>query len=71
MCSSSVGEDHDAHAGQPLVRDDLPGRLEAVEHRHLDVRQGDVGAVLGGQGHRLLPVGGFGDHLDVVFRLEQ
>ena len=44
---------------------------EAVEHRHLNVHQGDVRAVLGGQGDRLPPVGGLGDHLDVVFRFEQ
>ena len=56
---------------EPPVRDDLPGGLEAVEHRHLNVHQGDVRAVLGGQCDRLPPVGGLGDHLDVVFRFEQ
>ena len=56
---------------QPLVRDDLPGGLDAVKHRHLDVHQGDVRKVLGGQRHGLPPVGGLGDHLDIVFGLEQ
>jgi len=71
LVEPEVGEDHDAHAVQPLVRDDLPGGLEAVEHRHRDVHERDVRAVLGGQRERVLPVGGLGDHLDVVFRLEQ
>ena len=44
-----VGEDHHAHSVEPLVRDDLPGGLEAVKHRHLNVHQGDVRTVLGGQ----------------------
>jgi hypothetical protein len=52
-------------------RDDLPGGLEAVEHRHLNVHERDVRAVLGGQCDRMLLVGGLGDHLDVVFCLEQ
>jgi len=55
----------------PLVRDDLPGGLDPVKHRHLDVHQRDVRAVLGGQRDRLLPVGGLGDHLDVILRLQQ
>jgi putative molybdopterin biosynthesis protein len=66
-----VGQDHDAHAVQPLVRDDLPGGLDTVKHRHLNVHERDVRAVLGGQRHRLPPVDGLGDHLDVIFRLEQ
>ena len=71
LVEPEVGEYHHAHAVQPLVRDDLPGGLNAVKHRHLNVHQSDVRAVLGGQCHRLPPVGGLGDHLDVVFRLEQ
>ena len=54
---TEVGEDHDAHAVQPLVRDDLPGGAEAVKHRHLNVHKRDVRAVLSGQRHRLPPVG--------------
>jgi hypothetical protein len=68
---AEVGEDHDAHAFQPRVRGDLPGGLEAVQHRHLNVHQRDVRAVLGGQPHRLQPVGGLGGHLDVVFGVQQ
>jgi len=68
---AEVGEDHDPHFVQPFVRGDLPGGLDAVEHRHLDVHQGDVRTVLDGQRDRLLPVGGLAHHLDVVFRLEQ
>ena len=68
---TEVGEDHDAHAVQPLVRDDLPSGAEAVKHRHLNVHKRDVRAVLSGQRHRLPPVGGLGDHLHVVFGFEQ
>src|SRR6201995_2256041 len=57
LVEPEVGEDHDAHAVEPFVRDDLPGGLEAVEHRHLNVHQGDVRAGLGGRGDRLPPVG--------------
>jgi hypothetical protein len=37
----------------------------------LNVHECDVRAVLGGQHHRLLTVGGLGDYLDVVLRFEQ
>src|SRR5262249_8925836 len=50
---------------------DLPGGLDAVDRGHLDVDERDVRAVLGGKRHRLVAVGGLGDHLDVVFRFEQ
>jgi hypothetical protein len=46
LVEPEVGQDHDAHAVQPLVGDDLPGGLEAVKHRHLDVHERDVRAVL-------------------------
>src|SRR5262249_10136362 len=71
LVEAEVGEDHDAHAVQALVRADLPGGPEAVKTRHLNVHERDVRAVLGGQRDRVLPVDGLGDHLDVVFRLEQ
>ena len=71
LVEAEVGEDHDAHGVHPPVRDDLPGGFEAVQHRHLDVYQRDVRAVLGGQRHGLLSVGGLRDHLDVVFGVEQ
>jgi hypothetical protein len=71
LVETEVGEDHHAHLVQALVGEDLPGGLEAVEHRHLNVHQRDVRTVLDRQRHRLPPVGGLGDHLDVVFRFEQ
>ena len=71
LVEPEVTEDHDAHAVQPLVCDDLPGGLEAVKDRHLNVHERDVRAVLEGQCDGVPPVGGLGDHLDVVFRLEQ
>jgi hypothetical protein len=71
LVEAEVGEDHHPHFVQALVREDLPGGLETVEHRHLNVHQRDIRAVLSRQRHRLPPVGGLGDHLDVVFRFEQ
>ncbi len=59
------------HAAQLFVFGDLPGRLDAVEHRHLHVDQCGVGLVLFGQRDGLLPVGGLGDHLEIVFGLQQ
>src|SRR6185312_12602170 len=44
-----VGQDHDVHPGQGRVRRDEPGRLDAVQHRHLDVDERDVGHVTLGE----------------------
>ena len=50
--------------------DQPPGRLQAVETRHPDVHQHDVGPVAPGQPDRCLAVGGLRDDLDVRLRLE-
>ncbi len=50
---------------------DLPRGLDAVQHRHSDVHEHDVRAVLGAQLHCLGAVGGAGDDGDVRLRAEQ
>ncbi len=52
LVQAVVGQDDDVHAGQGRVRGDAPGRLDAVEDRHLDVDERDVGQVLPGAGPR-------------------
>ena len=42
----------------------FPGRLDAVQPRHPDVHQHDVGPVLEHRRDRLLAVGGLGQHVD-------
>lgn len=59
------------HPGQGRVRRDAPGGLDAVDDRHLDVDERDVGQVFPGQGQALAAVGGLGHHLDVVFEVEE
>ena len=54
----------DARSGQ------LPGRLHAVEDRHPDVHQADVGTQLASQPHRLPPVARLPHDLDAVQRAE-
>ena len=71
LVESEIRQDDDSHAVQSLIRDDLPGGLDAVDRGHLDVHQRDIRAVLRGERHRLLPVGCLGDHLNVVFGLKQ
>ena len=44
---------------------DGPGRLDAVQPRHADVHEHDVGHQLLGLGDDLLAVLGLGHHLDV------
>ena len=50
---------------------DLGGRLDAVEPGHLDVEQGDVGAVLAGGRDDLVAAADLGDHLEVGLEVEQ
>ena len=50
---------------------DLGGRGDAVEARHLDVEQGDVGTVLEHRGHDRVAVADLGDHLEVGLEAEQ
>src|SRR5262249_976899 len=54
---------------RPLL-EHAPGGLDAVEARHLDVEQRQVGLVLAGELHGLLPVARLGDDL-VARALEQ
>src|SRR4051794_40020982 len=49
---------------------DGAGGLDAVEVRHADVEEGDVGMVFAYGRQRLEPVRCLGDHLDVGLRLE-
>ena len=71
LVQAVVGQDDDVHPGQGRVRGDAPGRLDAVDDRHLDVDERDVGQVLPGQCQALAAVGGLGHHLDVVLDVEQ
>jgi hypothetical protein len=56
---------------QARVGGDLPGRGQAVERRHADVHQHDIGPQFTDPAHRLLTVGGLRGHLDVRLRVEQ
>ena len=63
------GGQHD-HPGRVGLGVQRPGRLEAVEHRHPDVHQHDVGAALGAQRHARPAVGGLADDLEVGLAAE-
>ncbi len=56
------GEDHDGHLR--VLGDQAAGGADAVQHRHVQVEQDRVRAVLGHLGDGLLAVGGRPDHLD-------
>jgi hypothetical protein len=58
------GEDQHARLRR-RQREDLAGRGQAVEARHADVHQHDVGAQARGERHRLVTVGGLAHHLEV------
>ena len=53
------------------AEDDIEVVAEATDGRHLDVDQGDVRAVPGGERDRLLSVSRLADDLDVVLGLQQ
>src|SRR5699024_7957717 len=53
-----------------VLRDDLAGRGDPVQHRHLDVHDDDVGRRGARQLERLLPVARLTDDLDVVLDRE-
>jgi hypothetical protein len=71
LVEAVVGQHDHVYAGQPRVGGDLPGRLDAVQDRHLDVDQRDVGQVRHGERDRLTAVRGLGYHLDVVLGVQQ
>jgi hypothetical protein len=50
---------------------ELPGGLDAVYHRHVEVEENRVGLVLGNEVDGLPAVGGGGDDLDVGEKPEQ
>ena len=50
---------------------DLASGFDAVQERHADVEDGDVGLVLGGFFDSVAAVGGFGAHLPAGARLEK
>ena len=52
----------DDHAGRPIELLGARGDLDAVQFRHADVEDDDVGPVLLAQAHRFEAVAGFGDH---------
>ena len=54
-----------------LVGDDPPGRLDAVDHRHADVHQHDVGPLAQHDLDRLGAVAGLADDVDVGRRAQQ
>ena len=60
----------DEHLGAGTGGEDLPRGLEAVEQRHRDVHDDDVGPERG-QLHRLPAVVGFADDLDLAVGKEQ
>ncbi len=45
---------------------DLSCRLQAVQHRHRDINDGDIGGKFPGQLHRLSAVVGFAHNFDVL-----
>ena len=53
-------------AGGSGAREELGGRPDAVDPRHAEVHQHDVGTVLGDRGGHLVAVGGLPDDRDVV-----
>jgi hypothetical protein len=62
-------EHHHSHA--EVAREQPLGGLGAVESRHLQVGQDDVGSQVAGEFYRLLPVGALGDDLDVGLGVQQ
>ena len=56
--------------GGSLGGQDPPGGLEAVDHRHPDVHQHDVGARAAGGLDRLVAVPGLGHHVQVVLGVQ-
>ena len=64
------GDDHDGHRVLDAGPGELAGGLDAVQHRHADVEQADVGPQLAGEVDRLAPVGRGADHLDVGLGVE-
>src|SRR5690606_24110807 len=63
------GEGDDLHLRQFLL--DLPGRLDAVAVRHLDIHQDDIGLTLPRQGEGLIAIGCAGNNLQIGARVEQ
>ena len=64
------GDDDDGDRVLDVRPGQLPGRLHAVEDRHPDVHQADVGTQLASQPNRLLPVARLPHDLDAVQRAE-
>ena len=64
-----VGGEHD-DADLRMLGGQAPDRRDAVEHRHAQVHEDDVGTVPADQGQRLPAVGGLGDHLQVRLGVE-
>ena len=60
------GDEHDVAAARELA-----GDVEAGEHRHPDVEEGDVGALFGGERERLLAVARFADDFELGPRLRE
>ena len=50
--------------------DNLPRCLDAVQQRHADIENGDIGVQRGGQVHRLAAVIGLAHHLEVRLLFE-
>jgi hypothetical protein len=46
-----------------VAADDLAGRFDAIEQRHRDIENGDVGLELGGEANCLPPIAGLANHL--------
>ena len=62
------------HDDRPTARQggpELGSGAEAVESRHLDVEQGDVGADLEGRGHDLVAAGDVRDDLEIKLEAQQ
>ncbi|GIE72882.1 hypothetical protein Apa02nite_089900 [Actinoplanes palleronii] len=66
-----VGQDDDVHPVQSRVRGDAPGGLDAVDARHPDVEENDVGPMLPGQRDSVVAVARLGHDLEVVLGVEQ
>src|SRR4051812_10765226 len=68
----AVGErgEHE-HGGLGTLLEHAPGRLDAVDARHVEVHDDHVGLQLAGALDRLRPVGGGADELDVVDRRDE
>ena len=64
------GHQDDGHVGEHLVASERAAGFEAVHARHHRVHQDDVRAQVSGQAHRLGPVPGFADDVDVAGLLQ-